>query len=305
MATDGILKTYEDTSIKPDVVGVIEILTARETWFLGNLGKRTAYNVVHQTQVDTLRTPASAAVKQGVDYTLLDRTTPDFLTNIVEEVQIPFGVTAAQQRSAHFSGENELARQTQKALKDWGNASEFDLVRSTLTSGASGTTAKMSGIVEAVSKSTNTTAHNSGTVLSASIINGLMKDAVDNSNGNVAYETFMGSFLRNVVDGFTQKSNSLVSVDAHTIDNMVDMYQTSFGRIALHYHRYVHQSGDSTGRVLSVNPETLKIAYLEKPFVDTNIARTGNYTKRAVVGQLTLEVKNQDNNWWANGFDID
>ncbi len=305
MAVDGILKTYGDVTVKPDVVGAIALLTALETWFLGNLGTSTAQAVVHQTQVDTLRTAQSRAVAQGADYSLLESSTPSFLTNLVEEVHIPFAVTAAQQRSAHFSGENMLAYQTQKAMKDYGNAVEFDLVRSTQVSGQSGVTAKMSGIIEAVSKSTNHTSHSSGTVLSASIINGLMKAAVDNSNGTVGTDVFMGSFLRAVIDDFTQKSNTIVNVPSSTIDNIIDFYQTSFGRIAMHYHRYVQQSGDATGRMLTVRPEALKIAYLERSFIDRNISRTGNYDKRAVVGQMTLEVKNQENHWFADGFDID
>ena len=163
----------------------------------------------------------------------------------------------------------------------------------------------MSGIIEATSRSTNNTAHSSGTALVASIINGLMRDNVDNGNGNAATDLFCGSFLRNVIDGFTQKSNTLVSVDAHTIDQMVDMYQTSFGRIAVHYHRYVQQSGDATGRLLSVRPDSLKIAYLRRPFVDTTLQRAGDYDFRAVIGDMTLEVKDRNSNWFASGFDKD
>jgi hypothetical protein len=244
---------------------------------------------------DTLRTAASAAVAEGADFSALARTTPSRLTNIVEKVAIPFKVSRTQQLVQHFFGENELARQTTKSLMDWGNASEFDLVRSTLTSGASGTAPKMSGIIQATSKSSNHTSHNSGTVLNASHINGLMKDNTDNSNGDVSTELFSGSFLRNAIDAFTQKSNTIVTVDATTILNTVDVYQTSFGRLNIHYHRYVQQSGDATARLLAVRPEKLKIAFL----------RAGDYDFRAVVGDMTLEVRNQDSNWFADGFDKD
>ncbi len=304
-ATDNILRSYGDVAVVTDIVGVIEMITARETWFLNNLGKTTAINVVHSTQVDTLRTAASNAIEEGTDLSALANSTPTLITNIVEKVAIPFKVSRTQQLIKHYSGENELARQTTKALEDWGNASEFDLVRSTLVSGASGTIPKMNGVIAAISKSTNTTAHSSGTVLAASIINGLMKAAMDNSNGNVATDLFMGSFLRNVVDGFTQKSNTLVNVPASTIENMVDIYNTSFGRIAIHYHRYVQQSTDATGRILAVRPDSLKVAYLRRPFVDTTLARTADADFRAVLGDLTVEVRNQDSNWFASGFDID
>jgi len=75
--------------------------------------------------------------------------------------------------------------------------------------------------------------------------------------------------------------------------------------LMIHYHRYVQQGGDATGRVLAVRPEKLKTAWLRRPFVDTTLQRAGDYDFRAVVGDLTLETRNQDSHWYADGFDID
>ena len=305
-----ILKTYGDVTIKPDVVAFVELITALETYFLGNLGKIQAFGPIHQTQVDTLPDVGSLAVQEGEDLSNSALTTPTFLTNIVEHVAKAFQVSDVQKKVAHFNGEDMLAYQTVKAAKEMGNAMEFDLIRSTLVSGQSGTVPKMKGIVQSISKSTNTTVHNSGTVLSASIINGLMSANWVNSNGNVATDLFMGSFLRGVVDGFTQKSNSLVNVPAHTIDNMVDVYQTSFGRINVHIHRYVQSTtagglgSESTGRLLAVNPAYLKIAYLN-PIYMIDLAKNGASYRKAYVADFTLETKNQDPHWNATGFDID
>lgn len=300
---DNRQRTYFDLGIKPDVLSVITILTALETWFLNNLGKTNATAMVHQTQVDTLDTPGTLATYEAEDFTPVANTTVTLLSNIIEHVARPLIVTKSSATVAHYSGENELARQTMKALKSHGNAQEFDLVRSTLVSGASGTIPKMNGIVAAISKASNTSLQASGTALSASIVNGIMKANWDNSNGDTATDLFVGSFLRNVIDGFTQKTNQLVSVPVNTIDNTIEYYQTSFGKVAVHVHRYVYQSGDQ-GRVLGVRPETLRVAYLNKPYVD-ELAHSGAYTFRSVIADLTLEVKNQDPNFWHYGFDID
>jgi len=272
---------------------------------LNNLGKTTAISTIHSTQTDTLRTVGSAAVDEAVNFTITAGTTPTFITNLVEKVAIPFAVTFTQQLVQHYSGENELARQTQKALMDEGNAMEFDLIRSTLVSGASGTIQKMSGILEAISKSTNTTVHSSGTTFSASILNGLMRTQWTNSNGNTPTDLFVGPFLRSVIDSFVQKTNQLVQVPVNTINSMIDVYTTSFGNINVHVHRYITVSGtDATGRVLAVRPETLKIAYLQRPYIQ-ELATTGPADQKAVIADLTLETRNQDSNFWASGFDID
>jgi len=146
LATDEEVRTYGDVSRKEDVLGLVEILTAEENYFLNNLGKTGSKDMVHITLTDTLRTAASAAVAEGGDYTMGAKTTPSRLQNVVEIVAIPFAVTRSQQQIQKHTGENELSRQTTKALMDWGNAAEFDLVRSAIASGVSGTIPKMSKI---------------------------------------------------------------------------------------------------------------------------------------------------------------
>ncbi len=305
MASDAILRTYGDVSAKEDVVlNAIEILTAREEQVFNMLGKTTAINTIHSFLVDTLRTAASQAVEEASDYTASANSTPTRLTNLVEIVAIPFKVSRTQRDISHHQGEDELSRQTNKALSDWGNAAEFDLLRSTLVSGVSGTAPKLNGIIVAISKSTNTTAHTSGTVWSASILDGLMRSNWDNSNGDVATDLFMGSVTRKNTDYFTQKSNVVVNapLSATAIVRTVSTYQTAFGTLNIHTHRYVQQSTDATARVLAIRPEKLKVAFLRKPYVDTDLARSGDYDSRAIVGKFTLEVRNQDSNWFTDGF---
>lgn len=126
---DLILNTYGDQARKTDVVlNAIEILTAKETQIFNMLGKTTAIDTIHSYLTDTLRTAASAAVSESADYTIVASTTPTRLTNIVQKTTITYAVTDMQSDIEHFHGQNELARQTQKALMDWGNAAEFDLV---------------------------------------------------------------------------------------------------------------------------------------------------------------------------------
>jgi len=300
-----ILNSYLDTTRKPDVLSLVEILTAKENWFLTNLGKNVAKETTHQTMIDTLRTPASAAVTESADYTNLARTTPTLVPNVVEVIAIPFRVTKTQQQIAHYHEQNELSRQTTKALADWGNAAEFDLVRSTLVSGESGTAPKMNGIIRGISKSTNYTLQTSGVTFSASILRGLMKDQWDNSNGDVATDIFVGSYLSNVIDEFTNKSYTVIDgSNEKSIVHAVDVFETGLGKVRKHNHRYVQQSGDANGRILGVRPEKLRIAYLQKPFIDTGLARSGDYDSRAIVGKLTLETINKDSNFFADGYNI-
>ena len=299
--------SYIGTSVaKEDVLPLVEILTAKENWFLNNLEKSTAMNTVHSTMTDSLRTAASAAVTEEADYTDLARTYPSLVSNIVEIVAIPFTVTRTAQQIQYYHGQNELARQTTKGLIDWGNAVEFDLVRSTLTSGASGTAPKMDGIIRGISQSTNYTLQTSGTTFTATILRLLMKDNWDNSNGEVATDIFVGSFLSDTIDTFTNKSNVVITGgNETTIVHALDVYETGLGKVRKHTHRYVQTSDDANARILAVRPEKFAIAYLQRPFIQTDLSRLGDYDKRAVLGKLTLELKNKTSNWFADGYDKD
>lgn len=301
MAADNQLRTYGDVSIVEDVLPAIEILTAQENFLLNSLSKGGAVSTVVETQTDTLAVAASAAVTEGGDATIGTSGTPVRLTNIIEHIAIPFSVTGTQRRVTHFSGEDELARQTRKALMDWGNAAEFDLLRASLTSGASGTAPVMNGLIVAASKSTNHTSHTSGTTWSASILDGLMRDNWDNSNGDVAVDLLVSPFTRQKTDEFTQKTNTFVQGDQTVLVRTTSIFATSFGNLNLRTHRYVVQSGDATDRVVGVRPDKLEIAYLARPFIQP-LSSGGDHEDRQVFGSLSLRVRNQDSQWFADGF---
>lgn len=306
MATLNEGLSYGDSSAKEDVVlNAVEILTARETQIMNMLPKTEAINTIHSYLVDTLQTAASAAIAEEGDYSFDALTTPTRLTNICSIIAKPFKVSRTQQKIAHYHGKNELARQTEKGLMNWANAAEFDVVRSTLVSGASGTVPKMNGLINAISKSTNFTAQTSAVVWNSTILDAFMKNCWENSNGEVATDLFMGSYLRAATDLFVQKTNMVVNAaGTSTIVRTVTSYETSFGTLMIRKHRYIQQSGDATGRILALNPQKLAIAYLEKPYIDTDLARSGPYDVKAVSGTLTIEVKNQDSNFFASGYFI-
>ena len=132
-----------------------------------------------------------------------------------------------------------------------------------------------------------------------------MKIGWDNSNGDVATDLFVGSFLRNVVDGFTAKSNVVVAGSQTTLIKTVSVYESAFGSLSLHTHRYVQVSGtDATGRVVAIRPEKLAVAWLDMPTI-LNLAVSGAFDAKSVYGSCTLEVHNQNSCWYADGFDID
>lgn len=162
------------------------------------------------------------------------------------------------------------------------------------------------GLIEATSKSTNHTTHTSGVVLVASILDGLMRLNWNNSNGDTATDVIVGSFLKDVINNFVQKSQVTINAPSGQTEivKMTDTYVTSFGTIRVRQHRVIQVSTDATGRIMAYNPSKLRKAWLQMPFIDQELTRAGDYEPRAVVGQFTLEVRNQDSAWFADGLNI-
>ena len=162
----------------------------------------------------------------------------------------------------------------------------------------------MKGILQGISKSTTYTLQTSGTVFSASILKGLLKNCWDNNNGEVPTHLFVGSYLKSVVDGFTAGQTKFVMAKEAAITDYIDVYDSgSFGRLVVVLHRYIQQASDSTGRVLAVKPEKFKIAYLKEPYID-EVPSQGPYDQRVVIGAMTLEIRNQDIATFSEGYYI-
>ncbi len=295
------LLTYGDQAIVRSVQKEIEILTATENMLLTGLRKSTAKAMIHSWQDDVLSTPGSAAATEYRAFTPQALTTPILRTNVVEHVYRAGAVTDAQQKVTHESGENELVRQERKVMMDWANSAEFDLLRSTLTSGASGLVPKMNGVIATIS--TNATTHTSGTVFSESILNALVELTWQNGNGDVATDILVGSKMKRRISQFSGGITKNVEASARRSGSVVDMYETDFGTLSVHLHRYMQQSTDGTARVLGMRMDKYYIAYLQGGEAElTEQGKRATSTDFAISGYLTLENRNEKCSFFANGF---
>ena len=303
MAVDNILRTYGDTSIVTDVIDLIENVSPTEDDLLVSLEKTEAISTIHSWQNDTLDTAGSAAVGEGADPTYPSLTTPTRLTNLTEIVAKPFKVSDTQRAVSHYGFQDAFAYNAEKAMKNWRNAAEFDLLRSTLTSGASGTTPKMAGVIAWIS--TNLTAHASGTIFSESILRGLLRNSYENGNGDSVDTIMVGSFMKARLSGFSGRSGTqyVVPLTQNVVAQTTDKYISDQGTSGVVLHRYVQQSGDSTGRVLGIVKDKFKVAYLKgRTPKMVMLAKTGDSTPGQIIGEMTLECRNEPCNFMSSGF---
>jgi hypothetical protein len=53
--------------------------------------------------------------------------------------------------------------------------------------------------------------------------------------------------------------------------------------------------------VLGVNMDKWKLAYLRRPYIQ-DLAISGDYTKKQIIGDLTVEARNEAVNFFMAGF---
>lgn len=294
------LQTYGDSAIVKDVQEQIEILTPVENLLMKNLRKSTATATVHQWQDDTLRTVSSAAAAEIQTHNPSALSTPTLRTNLIEHVYLAGSVSEAQDKVKHFSGVNEYERQVTKVMMDWSNAAEFDLLRSSLISGVSGTAPRMNGVIRTLS--TNVTAQTSGTVFSESILIGLLKMTWDNSNGESATDILVGSNLKSRISAFTTGLTKNVLSSEKMAGQVVQSYESDYGTVNVHLHRYI-QSSDSTSRIAGIRMDKFYVAYLVDGEAKlTEYAKTKTAKDFVVNGYLTLENRNEKCSFFSSGY---
>lgn len=295
------LQTYGDAGIVKDVQAEIELLTPVENLLMRSLRKSSAQSTVHQWQDDTLATPASAATPEIYAHTATALTTPTLRTNLISHEYVAGSVSEAQMKVSHWSGKDEYARQVAKKMQDWSNSAEFDLLRSSLVSGVSGTAPRMNGVIRTLS--TNVTAQTSGTIFSESILIGLLKLTWDNSNGESATDLLVGSNVKSRISQFTTGLTKNVNASEKMAGQVVQQYESDYGTVNVHLHRYIKTSAEATGRVLGMRMDKFYVAYLvDGEAKMTEYAKTKTSKDFAINGYLTLENRNETCSFFASGY---
>ena len=295
------LQTYGDSSIVRSVQNEIEILTPVENLLVKGLKKSTAKSTIHSWQDDTLATTASAAATEYKAFAGDTLSVPTLRTNLVEHIYVAGAVTEAQSLVKHESGEKEYSRQVAKKMLEWSNAAEFDLLRSSLVSGVSGTAPRMNGVIRTIT--TNSTAHTSGTVFTESILVGLLSLTWDNSNGEGATDILVGSILKRRISGFSTGITRYQPNQEKVSGQVVQLYESDFGTVKVHLHRFVQLSTDSTARIVGMRMDKFYTAYLdggEAKLTKQGVRATSD--DFVINGYLTLENRNEKCSMFASGF---
>ena len=140
--------TYDSGARKESLLNLISNISPLETSLLTMLGKSSASNTLHEWVTDTLGAAAAQSIVEGSDATYANRTNPVRVQNQTQIIRIDFQVTDTERARNYPGFKDRYAYEMEKAMKEWRNSTEFNLLRSTLATGTGSATRTMVGLKE-------------------------------------------------------------------------------------------------------------------------------------------------------------
>lgn len=279
----------DDSVVKESILDLITQISPTENYFLSNLQRSTGNDEFHLVPRDTLRTPALAAAVEGADPTY-DGNDPTNLLNMMHIISVGFNVTDSESAVARYgSPEDRIAYETEKALKDWGDFAEYALVRSTIITGNNSTARQMRGLKNSLSLTTS----QSGVSLSESMFNTYLQN-VWTQGANVDMVAAPMTIKRRISGFNANGGTKFYNQDDKRLVAPVEIYESdaSSKPIQLRAHRYVTVAADTNNDFIGIEMARFATAWLREPKVRP-LAKTGDAENRQVVGEFTLEARNQ------------
>lgn len=275
--------SYDSGARKESLLNIITNISPEEDSLLKDLGKSSASNTLHEWVTDTLKTPAAQTIVEGSDATYANRTNPTRVTNQTQIVRIDLGVSDSERARNYPSFKDRYAYEMDKAMTEWNNDAEFNLLRSTLATGTGSATRTMTGLKASI---TTVATSQSGVSLSETMLNDYVQNAWN--QGGRPTDIYVGARLKRRISGFTANTTRFTEAPTKTLVNVVDQYVSDFGVLRVKLHRYMTVSGDTNYDLIGIQPDKFRVAYFREP-EHVSLAKTGSATKGMIEGEFTLE----------------
>lgn len=289
--------TYHSVGNREDLIDVITNISPVDTWVTTNSGSGRADAIKHEWQTDALAAVGSNATLEGDDLSSSAITPTSRLQNSCQILRKSFTVTDTQEAIKKAGRASEIDYQTMKISKEMARDIEYALVvNSAEVTGTSAVARQMKGILGWIA--TNVTTASASTVdLTETLYNDNL--ALIWAQGGKPSNTLVGAYQKRRIDSFTTNTRNIMAEDQKLVA-AVNLYQSSFGVIAVRLHHILN--GASTTTIINLGDmELWRKAWL-RPVVRQEIPRAGSARKFMMEAELTLESRQEKGSGKMTGF---
>jgi len=290
--------TYTATADREDLSDIIYNISPMQTPFMSSIGTRNVKNVVFDWQTESLPTPSGAGQLEGFELSRAASTATSRVSNVCQISYRDATVTGSQEASDAAGKRSEMAHQLAIMAKALKRDMEEALCQKGAKTTGDATTARVTGgfeswITSNDSRGTSGASTGGGAAptdgTQRALTETLLKDVLELmfSNGAEPNMAIVGPHNKQVISGFTGRSQARQFVDANTVEASVAIYSSDFGELKI-----VPSNRSRERSLLLVDPEFAKVSYLRN-FETIDIATIGDAETKMIVAEYGLEVSNE------------
>lgn len=271
---------------REDLSDTISIVARNEAPLYSSLKKVKATNTVHSWLTDTLSTGSDNAAIEGADFSFAIPATRSLNTNYLQIFTKSVEVSETQRAVDPAGVDDEFSYQLEKRMKEIATDIEKALITGTGNSGASGTARRMYGALALITTNVETGTGTATEYLTEDMYNDTLQ-TIWAAGGRPDY-TYVNGFQKRQISAFSSNNQRFQQVDSEgELKNSVSVYESDFGVQRIELDPFM-----STDVALLVQKDMLAVASLRGVSM-TDVAKVGDAKRGALVGELTLEVKNE------------
>ena len=290
--------TYTATADREDLSNIIYNISPMQTPFMSSIGTRNVKNVVFDWQTESLPTPSGTGQLEGFELSIAAATATARVSNVCQISYRDATVTGSQDASDAAGKRSEMAHQLAIMAKALKRDMEEALCQKGAKTTGDATTARQTGGFESWittndSRGTGGASTGGGAAptdgTQRALTETLLKDVLELmfASGAEPNLAICGPHNKQVISGFTGRSQARQMVDANTVEASVSIYSSDFGELKI-----VPSNRSRERSLLLVDPEFAKVSYL-RSFDTIDIATIGDAETKMIVVEYGLEVSNE------------
>ena len=290
--------TYSAQADREALSNVIYNISPQQTPFMSSIGKNNVKNVVFDWQTESLPTASGAGQLEGFELSRSAATATTRVSNVCQISSRDATVSGSQESSDPAGKRSEMAHQLSIMSKALKRDMEVALCQKGAKTTGNASTARVTGGFESwmtsnVSRGSGGSGSGGGAAptdgtqraLSETLLKGVLQSCF--SNGGEPSMAICGPVNKQVISGFTGRSQARQFVDANTVEASVSIYSSDFGDLKI-----VPSNLSRERSLLLVDPEYAKVSYL-RDFNVQDIAKIGDADTKMIVAEYGLEMSNE------------
>lgn len=300
-------------SIREDISDVINMISPEETPFYSSCAKETAKSTYHEWMTDSLRASAANAHIEGDDTVAEARTAETRLGNYTQIFKNAVSIPDTDTGLDRVGKQKAMARQMLKVAKEQKLDIEKALFDNNARVAGNSTTARElagapawlvtntafgTGGADATGDGTDARTDGTQEAFTQTRFDSVMQSIWQ--EGGTPDKVYLSAFQMQAALGFTGNNNQRSTIGAavggnNAVVSAVDVYVTPWGTV-----EFMPTRENRSRDVFIMQSDKWAVGVL-RPTKNTELAKTGDSSRRQVVTELTLVCKNEK----ANGLIAD